>query len=239
MEDREELSGRTPVQSAAPTDRLAGPAGTGPGPGRGRPGDRCGCSRPAAASRAACRGRRARGGSGGPPWWGGGRMGGTCRVLCSEEVWCFVLDHRGRPEPWNRRNSGRPRSPDTGSSCLGDRLKDTCGFDIPEFDHSSGHMGGSYRGNTSSYTGVSGSFWFLDIWSHTGIPYDRASASCVCHTCTPSPPPVCRSHSFLCDTSLNRCVLNRTDGGRRCLHTASLPLYTAETTWSCRRDTFC
>lgn len=49
---------------------------------------------------------------------------------------------------------------------------------------------------------------------------------CVCVTCLP----VCRSHSSLGDTSWNRCVSNRTDGGHMCPHMEALPLCRAETT---------
>lgn len=27
----------------------------------------------------------------------------TCRALCSAEVWCSALDHRGRPTRWSHR----------------------------------------------------------------------------------------------------------------------------------------
>ena len=40
-----------------------------------------------------------------------------------------------------------------------------------------------------SCTGASGSSWFLDTWSHTGILYGKALASCSVRTCTPSPLP--------------------------------------------------
>lgn len=33
---------------------------------------------------------------------------------------------------------------------LGDRRRDICGCDTPEFDHSSGHKGGSYQDNTGT-----------------------------------------------------------------------------------------
>lgn len=166
-------------------------------------------------------------------------MKDTCRTLCSEAAWCSAHAHRGRPGRTSHTCTGPPPSPDRGNSYLGDSQTDTCGCDTPEFDHSSGHMEGSYQGNTSSCTGVSGSFWFLDIWSHTGILCDTTSTSCIYHTCTPSPPPVCRSRSSLGDTSLNRCVFHMTDGGRTCHRTATLPPCTAETTWSCHRDRFC
>lgn len=35
-------------------------------------------------------------------------------------------------------------------SYLGDSRRDTYGYDSPEFDHSSGHMEGSYQGNTET-----------------------------------------------------------------------------------------
>lgn len=54
------------------------PVGTGPAPGHGRTRGRCGCSRAAAVSRAACRGGRARGGTCGSLSRGGGRRRGSC-----------------------------------------------------------------------------------------------------------------------------------------------------------------